>query len=159
MTIQSFRMVKAKWADAALTGEGAREFGGRWNSSGTAIIYSSGSLSLALLELMVHVNRSQLLNQYVVFELRFEAELVQSLAIEGLPADWRAAPPSSSTQRIGDEWVARGRSRAGSAILRVPSVVVPSEVNYLINPDHPDFKRIVATGPQAIAIDPRLLRQ
>jgi len=70
-----------------------------------------------------------------------------------LPADWMLEPPGPSSQAIGDAWVQAGES----AVLAVPTVLIPSETNYLLNPMHPDFKKISIGKPQPFAFDPRLL--
>ncbi len=89
----------------------------------------------------------------VFFEADIDDDIIEYLSETDLPADWRDLPASRSTQRIGDEWVASGRS----AVLCVPSVVVPGHFNFLLNPSHPDYSRIVIRGPHAVNFDPRLI--
>ena len=154
MTIHAWRIVKAKHAAAAFTGDSAKKYGGRWNRPGTALVYAAGSASLAMLEMLVHVQSQELLNRYVVFELRFEEALVTTVETAALPANWRKSPPPAAVQRVGDAWVAGG----GSCVLRVPSSVVPTEWNFLLNPAHTDFAQI-AIGPKVpVRFDPRLIK-
>jgi RES domain-containing protein len=82
----------------------------------------------------------------------FDEVMVAVLEEVALPADWRADPPPASTQSIGDAWVLASRS----AVLRVPSVVVPLESNYILNPRHPDFARPRIEPPMPFPLDPRL---
>ena len=90
--------------------------------------------------------------RYVAIRIEFDAALVDRF-LTGLPKDWRAEPPPASTKQLGDNWVRAGRS----AILALPSVIVSGEPNYLLNPAHPDFKKISIGTPQDFAFDPRLL--
>jgi RES domain-containing protein len=148
----AWRIVKKRHAGSAFDGEGARRYGGRWNGPGTAVVYVSETRALAVLEVLVGVRSTQPIGAYVLIPIRFEPSLIEALRPDRLPEDWRRSPPRASTQRIGDAWVVEQRS----AILRVPSVVVPDEFNYVINPAHADFARIEIGPPQEITIDPRL---
>lgn len=150
--IEAWRLIKAKHAESAFTGEGARLYGGRWGSAGTAIVYTAGSLALAQLEILVNLPTEKLLGAYVAFRLRFDEALVEVLPPEELPAAWRRDPVPQSAKNIGDRWV----SEAHSLVLKVPSAVVPPESNYLVNPNHPGFERLEITGPIDPLIDPRL---
>ena len=151
---EAWRVVKEEYAGGAFDGEGARRAGGRFNSKGTAVVYAADALALALLEVAVHVPTYRALRGRVAFRLTFEEALVETLAEAELPADWRSTPPSRSTQIVGDAWVREGRS----AVLRVPSVVVPHAHNLLLNPVHPDFGRITIGDPEPVFIDPRLVK-
>jgi RES domain-containing protein len=119
---------------------------------GTAVAYVSGTLSLALLETLVHVS-SGVLPAYTAVSVEFDASLVTILEAKDLPADWKANPVPPITQAIGDRWAAESRTAA----LRVPSVVVPSEFNFALNPKHPDFVRIRIGTPIPFPFDLRLL--
>ena len=154
MTIHAWRITKAKHAATAFTGGGAKQYGGRWNSPGTAAVYTAGSTSLAILEMLVHLQAQDMLRHYVIFEVSFDHALVQSIDPAALPKSWRRSPAPASVQRVGDQWVAQGRS----AVLRLPSVIVPSEWNYLLNPAHLDFAKITIGRKQSIKFDPRLLK-
>ena len=145
---RAWRIVKQNHADTAFDGNGARLYGGRWNSLGLRLIYTGGSLSLASLEILVHLNPRVSFN-YVAIPVDFDPELVETIVPASLPAEWRDEPPPPATKIIGDSWVRQARS----AILEVPSVIIPSELNYLINPAHPDFTKIVIGKPQPFSLD------
>lgn len=138
MTRSAWRLVKTRFVASAFDGEGARRYGGRWNSVGTRVVYLAGSVSLAILEVLVHTEDVGLLGAYSICEVRFESKLVEAISAEKLPRDWAAIPASDATRAIGDRWV----GAATSALLEVPSVVAPGEFNLLANPAHRDFGRL-----------------
>lgn len=150
MTKEAWRIVKEKHALTAFDGEGARLYGGRWNSVGTSMVYTSGSKALAALESLVHLN-PPVIFKYVAISIQFDEALVERVI--DLPVDWRENPPPSSTKDLGDLWVKQARS----ALLELPSVIIPGEPNYLLNPGHPDFKRIVMGKSEPFSFDSRLL--
>jgi RES domain-containing protein len=150
--LEAWRIVKEKHAATAFSGEGAAKFGGRWNSRGAAVVYTSFTRSLAALENLVHLN-PPVLFKYVALRIQFEPALVEVFPVRTLPADWRSEPPPPATKLIGDAWARDMRS----ALLQLPSVIIPGEPNYLINPAHPDFKKISLGKPEPFAFDPRLL--
>ncbi|MEJ2013195.1 MAG: RES family NAD+ phosphorylase [Anaerolineales bacterium] len=152
MTLRAWRIVKARYAESAFSGEGARLYGGRWNSPGVPVVYAAQHQSLAVLEVLVGLEDAGLLPRFVLFRVEFDEKLVETLADAALPRDWRANPPPRSTQRLGDAWAVEGRS----AVLSVPSAVVPAERVYLLNPRHPDFGALAIEGPYPYAFDPRL---
>ncbi|MGE5345698.1 MAG: RES family NAD+ phosphorylase [Acidithiobacillales bacterium] len=138
---------------AAFDGEGARIAGGRWNRIGTAVVYTSATLSLAALEYFVNVEASAAPDDLVsIFADIPEDVPTASVEVRDLPRDWRRYPAPDSLRDIGTAWVTRGRE----AVLSVPSAVVPSERNYLINPSHPAFGRIRIGSPQPFSLDLRL---
>ncbi len=151
--VSAYRLVKDRHADMAFDGEGARRFGGRWNSKGQPAVYVASSESLAALEVLVHLGRRDPLSRYVLFQVRISAESILHLDDDALPPNWRDPIPPAATAEIGDAWLASGESLA----LAVPSVVVPREVNYMLNPAHPGFVEVVA-GAQRVqfAFDERL---
>ncbi len=153
MTITAWRIVKARHAAGAFDGEGARVEGGRWNSPGTPMVYTSQSAALAALEMLVHLGRGSMLRAYVLIPCTLEQALVTRLDRRRLPRDWRSYPAPSALQSIGDEWVKRGPS----AVLEVPSAVIDTDSNYLLNPHHRDFHAIRVMDPQPFAFDLRLL--
>jgi RES domain-containing protein len=153
--ITSWRIVKAKYATAAFDGEGARIAGGRWNSRGRTVVYTSESAALAALELLVHLGRSRSLPDYVIFSCSFSEKLIETLQPEDLPTNWRSYPAPARLARLGNTWLRERRS----AVLRVPSAVIETESNYLLNPNHPQFRRIAISKPEPFELDLRLLRQ
>ncbi|HUO85405.1 MAG TPA: RES family NAD+ phosphorylase [Thermoanaerobaculia bacterium] len=150
--IDVWRIIKSRYADTAFDGEGARRSGGRWNSPGRALIYTSSTLSLAVLEIFVHLRNKEILSAYSVIPARVPAGLIQDLG--DLPENWRTYPAPPALQLLGDAWIESG----SSAALRVPSAIVESEYNYLLNPAHGRFGEIEIGSPRPFAIDPRLLR-
>jgi len=147
---EAWRIVKVKHVATAFSGEGAAKYGGRWNSRGVPVVYASATRSLAALETLVHLN-PPVYFQYRIIRAEFADELTST--VSHLPRDWKSQPPSPSTKRLGDVWVRTARS----AVLAVPSVIVAGELNYLLNPAHLDFKRIVIGKPERFGFDPRLV--
>lgn len=154
MVLLAWRIVKTKHAGQAFDGEGAKRYGGRWNSRGTALVYASETLALATLEILVRLQDSSPLPAYTAFSVRFEDNLVRIVDQSALPANWTQFPSPSELRRIGDEWI----DSQQSVLLGVPSVIIPMESNYLINPAHPDFRRLKIGKPQPLELDPRLTR-
>src|SRR5215218_8031319 len=148
-----WRIVKSRHTGTAFDGEGARLYGGRWNSPGTPMVYTSSTISLAVLEILVHLQEASLLSSYSLISADFDDALVERLDHSMLPDGWRTYPAPSDLQRIGDEWVRSQRSVA----LEVPSVIVESESNYLLNPAHPDFSSVVIGEPELFTFDEHLL--
>jgi RES domain-containing protein len=148
----AFRVCRA--SHPSYDGEGARLFGGRWNSRGTKVLYMSESRALAVLDVLVHLTKT-LPDKYVIGSAEIPGDLVADVSDVEFGDNWQTpvSEEQAPTRRIGDEWA---RSRR-SAVLRVPSVVV-FETNLILNPEHPDFSRIRFTDPQPFRFDVRLLR-
>ena len=151
--ITASRIVKARYAAAAFDGEGARINGGRWNSPGNPVVYTAGSAALAALEMLVHLGKATTLSAYVLATCTFNEDLVSRVDRSKLPTNWRSYPAPPELQRAGDEWV----KRQESAVLEVPSVIIDTEFNYLVNPTHPDFARVTIAAPRPFEFDLRLL--
>ncbi|MCK9461034.1 MAG: RES family NAD+ phosphorylase [Proteobacteria bacterium] len=147
------RLIKKALKAEAFNGEGARLAGGRWNLAGTPVVYLSESLSLAALELFVHLPVAARRIELVSFEVRVPDDVeIDELDEACLPKMWREEPVPEETQKLGSAWV-----KGGSALLlRVPSVVVPSERNFVLNPAHPDYKALKILAPKAFSFDPRM---
>lgn len=150
----AWRIVQAHVADRAFTGEGARRYGGRWNSKGVAVVYASSSISLAILEVLVHIPNYDVLEEYVCFPVEFNRDFVMTLDPDDLPRNWSRDPSPQAVRQVGDFWA---ESRE-SVILEVPSTIVPTEKNYLINPAHPDFRKLKLGRPTKFEFDPRLIK-
>lgn len=150
MKLRAWRIVKAKHAATAFSGEGARLYGGRWNSAGVSLVYTSSTQALAALESLVHLN-PPVIFRYAAIPLDFEDDLVEKAV--ALPPGWAGSPPPPTTRALGDLWAREARS----AMLELPSAIIPTESNYLLNPAHPDFKKIVIGQPVPFSFDPRLL--
>ena len=147
-----WRITKATRAATAFDGEGARLHGGRWNSPGMAVVYTAGSQSLAVLELLVHLQASRLLAAYVSIRATFDTRLVETIDTTAMPPNWRRYPAPVALRQIGDRWIAERRS----AILQLPSAIVQAESNYLLNPQHPDFRSVVIARAEPFELDSRL---
>ncbi len=154
MILHCWRMVKGRYAGEAFSGEGARRFGGRWNSPGVPVVYCAEHASLAVLEVLAHLEAVSLLASYLFFRARFEDTLMESLEETVLPPDARAYPAPAALKALGDGWAREGRS----AVLSVPSAIIPHERLFLLNPRHPDFQRVQVEGPLSFALDPRLIK-
>jgi len=140
-------------AFVALDGEGARLYGGRWNPKGTRTVYAASSLSLTVLESLVHWSSSILPHNYVSVAIEVPDDLgTETWDATDLPPNWRDTPGPDELQSLGKSWLAQRKT----AVLVVPSAVVPTEQNVLINPAHPDAKRIRAKKPVAFQFDARL---
>ena len=148
----AWRLVKHRYLAQAWDGEGARQYGGRWNSPGVPVVYASETLALALLEVLVRLQSTKVLHGYSAIRCEFDEALMRPVDASGLPAGWERSPAPPELAAIGDEWF---RS-ALSAVLRVPSAIVPLEHNYLFNPSHSDFRAIRLGEPIPFPIDPRL---
>jgi len=148
----AWRVVKREFAANAFDGEGARLFGGRWHSPGRAVVYCSATTSLGLLEQLVH-SEKRLRPYYHAIPVTFDADLMKKIDAVRLPASWTDYPPPFELQRLGNEWVDSMRS----CILEVPSVIVPHESNFILNPKHPDFESLGIGTSVDLEIDSRLV--
>ena len=120
---------------------------------GTSVVYTAESLSLATLEIVVHLEREELFyTLFLKIPVTFDSSQVTTLSRNTLPKDWNRLPPSESTQKIGYKWI----SRSKFAVLKVPSTIIMEEYNYLINPNHPDFAGMKIGKSQRFKFDPRL---
>jgi len=150
--LRVWRLVTARYAATAFSGEGARLYGGRWNRKGVPMVYTAGRQSLAVLEALVQ--DQPLRARYLMIPAILPKSLnIERVAAERLPANWRSLATREELQAIGGEW-AKARS---SAVLAVPSAVIPAETNYLLNPLHPQFGRIEIGDAQELVTDVRLL--
>jgi RES domain-containing protein len=149
-----WRICKAEHAATAFTGEGALLYPGRWHHAGTPVVYCSESRALAALEQLVHLHRNRLPPHVVCFGVEIPDGLaIREVRTEDLPAEWRRQPGSPELRDIGTRWAESGET----AVLRVPSAVVPGEHNFLLNPRHPDFGRLTIGKPEPFAFDERLV--
>ncbi len=148
-----YRLIRPQWLGQALTGQGARRYGSRWNPKGIPMVYTASSLSLAALETLVHFSVDTAPLDYLALTIRVPDDGVERLPDKQLPVDWNATPAPAACREVGADWVARGESLG----LVVPSVVVPSEENVLLNPLHPDFASVALEKQEPFLFDPRLL--
>lgn len=148
-----WRLTHRQFQKTAFTGEGSYAVGGRWIPAGCRAVYASQSLSLCVLELLVHVEVRHIMDNFVAFPIDVPQDLVvERVSEDALPRDWRSRHAWAKLQSIGAEWL---RTRH-SSLLQVPSAVVPQESNFLLNPAHPDFGRLVLGKPEPYRFDPRL---
>ena len=153
MKLTAWRVIKENHRRTAFKGDGARIYGGRWNPVGTSVVYTAESLSLATLEIVVHLEREELFyTRFLKIPVTFDSSKMTALSRNTLPKDWNRLPPSESTQKIGYKWI----SRSKFAVLKVPSTIIMEEYNYLINPNHADFAGMKIGKSQRFKFDPRL---
>lgn len=146
-----WRITTRRFADQAFSGEGASLYGGRWNRVGQPVIYTAESRSLAMLEILVQ--DEPLRAHYVLIPAQLPENIsLETLATDDLPEDWRTHAGRETLQTLGGEWLRQSRS----CVLAVPSAVIPAELNFLINPLHPDFKHITLGEPETLNTDMRL---
>ncbi len=147
-----WRITSTRHASHAYDGEGARLWGGRWNYPGVPMVYCSLALSLATLEYFVHLEPNiapSLVSVAADIPTGLAAEILEA---GSLPANWRAYPAPDPLQKLGTDWARSGRS----AVLLVPSSVIPHEQNVLLFPAHPDFPKIKLHKPESFSFDPRM---
>ena len=154
--ITVYRIIDERFIDEAFSGNGAKEFPGRWNHKGTRVIYASESLSLAALELFVHLRDDGRSKKYVSIGATISDGIrMESITKQTLPPNWADNPPNSFTRDIGDKWVRELRS----AVLQIPSVVTAGEYNFMLNPAHPDFAQIKIKAPVPYLYDARMWKK
>lgn len=147
-----YRIVQEGWADSAFDGEGARLYGGRWNSPGVPAVYLAESRALAALEILVHASREALRLDWIVIELDVPDSLIDKVPPSRLPENWRFQPASPQAQTFGSRWLRDVRNLA----LLLPSVVIPDEKSLLLNPKHPAMRNLKPGKPRPFSFDPRL---
>jgi len=150
-----YRLVTRRYASEAWTGSGANQYGGRWNHKGHQAVYVASSVSLAALEILVHVHSDSILGHYSLFSVEIADEHIEHLDKQWLPADWQENPAPVSTMDLGTAWL-----EANSAVaLVLPSCVIPMENNAILNPHHPRFSELVKTVKEhPFVFDARLIK-
>lgn len=137
-----------------LDGEGPRRLGGRWNSPGRAVVYTASHLSLAIVEVLVHTDPDLVPDDLIAFQIAIpDAATIARIAPDDLPAHWADIPKHPACLELGNAWL----ERSEHAVLAVPSAVVPEELNYLINPAHPDASGLRVIQSRPFGFDSRLL--
>lgn len=149
-----WRLCRARYSKDALGGEGGLRAPGRWHQRGTRIVYTSATLSLAALETLVRTNRDSAPSDLVAIEIEIPHSVEsERTPLSTLAAGWDRYPAPAFTRQRGSQWAATGRT----AVLEVPSAVIPRECNYLLNPSHPHFSRVRIVGRTPFSFDARLL--
>jgi len=146
-----YRLSKSNYS-ADRSGKGAEKAGGRWNSKGVAMVYTSASRALCTAEVAVHLPLGIVPAGYVLVTIEVPDDSVTEVNITDLPADWRSFPHSDSTQKLGDRFIREGKF----LVLKVPSVVVQGEYNFLINPRHEAAGKIRIVNTEPFLFDKRL---
>jgi len=151
-----YRVLRKSYSRTPFDGEGAFRYGGRWSSRGVRLSYASEHQSLAMLEYFVHLDKDDMPADLVLAIAEVPDDLTREMVqVNKLPANWRHVPAPPALARIGDEFYQR-RERC---VLFVPSALAPNENNCLINPAHPEYKRIVLKGTEPLSYDPRMFRK
>lgn len=151
--IAIWRIDKKRHAASSFSGEGAALYGGRWNPQGVRVVYASQTLALAALEKFVHLEGVAGGISFVSFRIDVPGSVkIKHVELTQLPKNWRSMPAQAATRELGLNWAQKNES----ALLRVPSTIIPSEYDYLINPLHADFKALKIAAPSPFSFDPRL---
>ena len=151
-----YRILRAPYARSPYDGEGAYRYGGRWSSPGVRLVYTSEHQSLAMLEYFVHLDASDPPEDLVLATADVPEDLTRKRVEVGkLPANWKKSPAPAALAKMGDDFV----KQAEECLLLVPSALAPAECNWLINPQHPDFKKIVIREIEPLNYDPRMFRK
>lgn len=150
-----FRICKEKYAND-LSGTGAKLVGGRWNSKGIPILYTSESRALAMAEVAVHLPYNLIPNDFVLVTIDIPENLkLEEVLVKNLSKKWNNFPINNSTQNIGNEFVKNN----DALVLKVPSAVVAGDFNYLINSNHKDFDKIEIENIIPFIFDNRLFNK
>lgn len=147
-----YRIGNCKYA-GDLTGTGARLYGARWNTEGQSMLYLASSRSLAVLEVLVHLPPLLIPDNYCVAEIEVPETSIFHLDIATLPVNWQDISPPRKLKQIGDDFLIKHEF----LMMRVPSIIVPAEYNYLLNPNHPDLKKVKLISKTSFSFDERLL--
>lgn len=147
-----FRICQTRHAANALSGEGSRLYGGRWNPPGLSAVYLAESRALAALEVLVHARTDVIRLDWSLVEVEVPESLIETPAAADLPDGWDIQPKSPAARRLGEEWL-RSRSNLG---LRLPSAVIPEEYALLLNPNSPRIPEIRVSPPRRFPFDARL---
>ncbi len=142
----------SKYSTTAFSGEGAFLTGGRWNSPGVRVVYTTSSIALAVLEVLAYRKAKKPLAPRHLYRVTLSEAKLRRLHVEDLPKDWDSYPHPESTQQLGDAWAASGDTVG----LAVPSMLAAPEVNVILNVQHPDFSIVEIEGPELFPISARL---
>lgn len=150
-----YRLTKGKY-HLDLSGKGAELYGGRWNSKGVPMLYTSQSRALAFAEIAMHIPIGIVPKDYFLISIDIPDTVRMLNLIEAdMPEDWRSNPHSNTTQQIGDQFIADNRF----LVLQVPSAVVPGDYNFLINPNHPQSIKVKVIASEPFEFDSRFVKR
>lgn len=147
-----YRLTRCIYADD-LSGSGSRLFGGRWSSVSKPVVYLASSSSLAMLEVLVHLQPLMIPDDFCRVEIKVPDDSIIAVKVEEFPADWRDVSPPQILTRIGDSFIKNRKY----LLLKVPSSIVPTEYNYLLNPAHPEIKKVKILTKEPFDFDSRLV--
>ena len=148
-----WRICRKPYAADPLGGRGGLFTSGRWHNRGQRIVYTSGSLALAALELLVHTDRAMLPPDLIQLELQLPDRLkIRKIDVRSLPRNWRSYPSPATLRKLGDDWLASG----STPVLQVPSAVIAEEFNLILNPAHADAGLVKVISKKKFSYDPRL---
>lgn len=146
----------ASAAYSAVDGEGARRYGSRWTRKGLPVVFASATLSLAALERFVHTDPDLEPGDLVAISMEIGANIaIEAVDASDLPHDWRAYPAPPALVLVGERWLQAART----AVLSIPSAVIPHERNFVINPAHADFARLKTHPAEPFSFDPRMWKR
>lgn len=152
--MEVFRIAKKIYC-TDISGEGARLYGGRWNKKGIGLVYTSKNVSLAVLEVLAHVSSASFPLDYMLVTLSIpDSASLERLDITKLPSNWRTYPSPQHLAELGTEWLLSKRS----LLLEVPSALVETEKNLLINPYHPEIVTVKVKEQKNFNFDERLVK-
>lgn len=151
--MEVFRICKNQYSHD-LSGTGAKLAGGRWNRKGIPVLYTSGSVSLATLEVLVHIPVSLVPSNFSLVKISIPDYSILTVEKEKLPFGWDDLIPLDSLKTVSDKWITENKF----LVLKVPSAIVRSEFNYLINPQHEDFKTVSVKSVEPFRFDERLVK-
>jgi RES domain-containing protein len=151
--VRAFRLCRRPFSRNPLDGRGGLFAAGRWHTPRRLVCYASDSLALASLEVLVHCDPDLVPRELVAVEIHVPSRVaVEELRADRLPRSWRGFPAPASVQRLANDWL----DRNSACVLRVPSALVPSESNFIINPAHPDARKVRVVRKAPFQFDPRL---
>ena len=148
-----WRLIARRHAATAFSGIGNKKVGSRWVPEGELAVYTSEHASTAVLENLVHMDPSHFRDNYILIAADIPDDLAMDVvSVESLEPDWQSRYEDDTLQQVGKDWIERGES----AVLSVPSALMPQERNLILNPLHPDFTKIIIHEPVDFTFDKRL---
>jgi RES domain-containing protein len=151
-----YRLTKLRYQNQIFSGLGGLYADGRWTFRGHPVIYTSASISLAVLEYTLNYRRRGWVPASVLGRAVIPDEMrIEVVTLADLPLNWSAADSPPQLREIGQRWLDAG----AAAVLKVPSAVVVEEWNYVLNPQHLDFRKLILEEPKRFEFDRRLARE
>jgi RES domain-containing protein len=152
--VKAWRITERAYVGRAFTGRGAAEYGGRFNSVGTPIVYAGDTVALCLLEILVNHDEADL-HEYVVYPVDIPDACIEDYPRSKLKKGWDANPAPDHARKIGDDFVRRAKSVA----MRIPNACSQSDFTILLNPTHPDFRKVQIGRPRRVRTDEKVVRK